>query len=95
MARLAQEHIDIDNAALGPSTAVTAHQIGFHFMSSDKYMYMDDYLTEQEIKLICGLYRCWTGMYTILDLFSSNQTNRKWDARSPTFVVAPSAGLVY
>jgi hypothetical protein len=56
VARLAREHIDIDVAALGPSTAVTTHNIGLHLTTSDGHVYMDDLLTKEEVDIICGLY---------------------------------------
>ena len=63
VARLAREHIDLDDTALGPSTSVTLHNIGYHATTPDGKIYMDDSLTEEEIQLICGLYKCHNGVY--------------------------------
>ena len=63
VARLAREHIDNDVGALGPSTAVTTHNVGFVLTTMDNNVYMDDILTKDEINIICGLHRCRTGAY--------------------------------
>ena len=62
VARLAREHIDIDIAALGPSSAVTEHGLGFHLKTQHGTVYMDDALTEEEVEAVCGLHKCYTGM---------------------------------
>ena len=72
MAQLAREHLDNDVAALGPSTAVTAHNVGYVFTTYDGNLYMDDVLTENEINIICGLYRCRTGVYNYCSLPSDH-----------------------
>jgi hypothetical protein len=68
--RIAKEHLGHDSAALGPSSAVTAYRQGFSFTDSAGTMYWDDKLTDDEILIICGLYRCYTGKTLSLYLYS-------------------------
>ena len=60
--RLAREYLAIDMAALGPSSAVTIHRLGFS-IESQGVEYWDDGLTDEELGIICGLHHCFTGMY--------------------------------
>ena len=60
--RLAREHLAIDSACLGPSSSVTVHRLGFNIVDGDGRRYWDDELTDDEINVICGLHRCYTGM---------------------------------
>lgn len=60
VARIAREHIDLDSASFGPSSAVTSHQIGFHVDVGD-VVYWDDMLTEDEINVLCGLHKSYEG----------------------------------
>jgi hypothetical protein len=64
--RIAKEHLGHDCAALGPSSAVTVHGRGFSFTNAAGVTYWDDRLTDDEIHLICGLYRCYTGITPII-----------------------------
>ena len=59
--RIAKEHLGHDCAAFGPSSAVTVHRQGFSFADSAGTTYWDDKLTDDEIRNICGSYRCYTG----------------------------------
>ncbi|KAF8900672.1 hypothetical protein CPB84DRAFT_1659965, partial [Gymnopilus junonius] len=61
LSRLAKEHIGIDSACFGPSSAVTEHHLGCHFMADDGTVYWDDMLTEEEMDVICGFHMCYTG----------------------------------
>jgi hypothetical protein len=61
ISRIAKEHLGHDCAALGPSPAVTVRYQGFSFRDSAGTTYWDDKLTDDEILIICGLYRCYTG----------------------------------
>jgi len=63
--RLAKEHLAIESACLGPSSSVTIHRIGFNITDNTGKMYWDDQLTEDEVNVICGLHRCYTGMQRI------------------------------
>jgi len=60
--RIAREHIGLESATLGPSSAVTVHRLGVHLTTRDGGQFWDDDLTENEIGIICGVYRCFTGM---------------------------------
>ena len=62
IARIAREHIAIDSALLGPSSAVTVHRLGMHVTDHRGMEFWDDDLTENEIGIICGVHRCFTGM---------------------------------
>jgi hypothetical protein len=62
VARIAREHIAIDSALLGPSSAVIVHRLGMHITDSRGLEFWDDDLTENEIGIICGVHRCFTGM---------------------------------
>jgi hypothetical protein len=61
VARIAREHIAIDSALLGPSSAVMVHRLGMH-VTNGGLEFWDDDLTENEIGIICGVHRCFTGM---------------------------------
>jgi len=61
VARIAREHIAIDSALFGPSSAVTVHRLGMH-ITDEGLEFWDDDLTENEIGIICGVHRCFTGM---------------------------------
>jgi hypothetical protein len=63
VARIAREHIAIDSAFLGPSSAVTIHRLGMHVTDNRGLEFWDDDLTENEIGIICGAYRCFTGIF--------------------------------
>ena len=63
VARIAREHIAIDSALLGPSSAVTTHRLGMHVTDNRGLEFWDDDLTENEIGIICGAYRCFTGIF--------------------------------
>jgi len=63
VARIAREHIAIDSALLGPSSAVMVHRLGMHFTDHGGFEFWDDDLTENEIGIICGVYRCFTGIF--------------------------------
>ena len=63
VARIAREHIAIDLALLGPSSAVTVHCLGMHVTDRRGLEFWDDDLTENEIGIICGVYRCFTGVF--------------------------------
>jgi hypothetical protein len=60
--RIAKEHLGHDCAALGPSSAVTVRRDGFSFEDATNGTYWDDALSKEEIHIVCGLYRCYTGM---------------------------------
>src|SRR5271156_3065774 len=60
--RIAKEHLGHDCAALGPSSAVTVRRDGFSFEDGTNGTCWDDALSKEEIHIICGLYRCYTGM---------------------------------
>jgi hypothetical protein len=58
--RLAKEHLDVDSVVFGPSSAVTTHQLGYSVEVAGT-TYWDDGLSVDELAIICGLYRCYTG----------------------------------
>lgn len=62
VARIAREHIGLDSATLGPSSAITVHRLGKHYTATNGVQFWDDELSENEIGIICGLHRCFTGM---------------------------------
>ena len=62
VARIAREHIAIDSALLGPSSAVIVHRLGMRVTDPKGLEFWDDDLTENEIGIICGVHRCFTGM---------------------------------
>ena len=66
--RLAKEHLDADSAAFGPSSAVTAHRLGYSVEAAGT-TYWDDGLTTDELAIICGLYCCYTGMFSCFIVF--------------------------
>ncbi|KDR65530.1 hypothetical protein GALMADRAFT_23072, partial [Galerina marginata CBS 339.88] len=59
--RLAREHMGIESASFGPSSAVTIHRLGYSFTATSNITYWDDALTQQELEVICGLHYCFTG----------------------------------
>jgi len=63
VARIAREHVAIDSVLLGPSSAVTIHRLGMHVTDNRGLEFWDDDLTENEIGIICGIYRCFTGIF--------------------------------
>ena len=64
--RIAKEHLGHDCAALGPSSLVMVRRDGFSFEDGTNGTYWDDALSKEEIHIICGLYRCYTGMTFLL-----------------------------
>ena len=62
IAQIAREHIAIDSVLLGPSSAVTVHHLGMHVTDHRGMEFWDNDLTENEIGIICGVHRCFTGM---------------------------------
>ena len=62
VAWIAREHIGLESAMLGPSSAVTVHRIGMHLTDDSGAQFWDDDLNENEIRIVCGLHRCLTGM---------------------------------
>jgi len=62
ISRIAREHISIDSALFGPSSAVTVHRLGSYVTKMDGKEFWDDDLTDNEIGIICGVHRCFTGM---------------------------------
>jgi len=77
--RIAKEHLGHDRAALGPSTAVTVHRHGFSFADSSGTTYWDDKLTDEEIRNICGSYRCYTGSGSQMSEVSWWPTPTHWN----------------
>jgi len=65
--RLALEHLGMESVGLGPSTVVQ-NGIGYVFEAPNRQVYGDDGLTKDELEVICGLYRCYTGMENSLTL---------------------------
>ena len=63
--RLAKEHLDVDLVTSGPSSSVTALQLGHSVETADGNTYWDDGLSGDELAVICGLYCCYTGMSTL------------------------------
>jgi hypothetical protein len=61
--RLAKEHLDVDSVVFGPSSAVTAHRLGYSVVAAGT-TYWDDGLSDDELAIICGLYCCYTGIFT-------------------------------
>jgi hypothetical protein len=61
--RLAKDFLSADAVLQGPSPAATVHRSGFMVTTSheDCELYDDD-LSELDLDLICGVYRCFTGM---------------------------------
>ncbi|KDR66683.1 hypothetical protein GALMADRAFT_147735 [Galerina marginata CBS 339.88] len=80
--RLAREHLGIEDAALGPSTAVTIHRLGYSIDCSSGATYWDDKLTPEEIAVICGLHHCYTGNGNQIGLFSWWPLPSCWDHAS-------------
>ena len=62
VAQIAREHIAVDSALLGPSSSVIVHRLGMHITDTSGLEFWDDNLTENEIGIICGVHRCFTGM---------------------------------
>jgi len=60
--RLALEHLGLESVSFGPSSAAVQHGLGHVFKAPDGQIYIDDDLTQNELEVICGLYRCHTGM---------------------------------
>lgn len=60
--RLAKEHLSLDAALHGPSSAVILNRTGFIFGDKDDaWSLWDDDLVGDEADLICGLHKCYTG----------------------------------
>ncbi len=67
--RLAKEHLSVDAALHGPSTTATEYHLGFVLgHKGEAWSLWDDDLDRDEADLICGLYRCKTGVYTNFEL---------------------------
>jgi hypothetical protein len=62
--RLASESLSVDDALTGPSTVVTVLRNGYCIRrgGSDQEFWDDD-LSDHELALLSGLYRCYTGEY--------------------------------
>ncbi|KAF9007627.1 hypothetical protein BDQ17DRAFT_1237808 [Cyathus striatus] len=58
---LAHEHVSLDGVLQGPSSAVTNQRIGVKYVNRSGLEFCDDVLTEDEMDIICGVYRCYTG----------------------------------
>jgi len=61
ISQISREHISIDSALFGPSSAVTTHRLGIYVTNKDGMEFWDDNLTENEIGIICGVHWCFTG----------------------------------
>ncbi|KIM48501.1 hypothetical protein M413DRAFT_22984 [Hebeloma cylindrosporum] len=61
VAQLAREHIETDSTLFGPSSAMMVHRLGIHIVENNGSELWDDHLMENEIGIICGLHRCYTG----------------------------------
>jgi hypothetical protein len=61
--RLAKEHLEVDSVMFGPSSSVTAHRLGCSVEDAG-ITYWDDGLSDDELAVICGLYCCYTGMFS-------------------------------
>ena len=71
--RLAKEHLEVDSVTFGPSSSVTDHQIGLSYTAEAAGVtYWDDGLSDDELAVICGLYCCYTGMFTSWYFILSN-----------------------
>ena len=60
ISQISREHISIDSALFGPSSAVTTHRLGIYVTNKDGMEFWDDNLTENEIEIICGVHWCFT-----------------------------------
>jgi hypothetical protein len=69
--RLAKEHLEADSVVFGPSSAVTSHRLGYLVQAAGT-TYWDDGLTADELAIICGLYCCYTGVFSCFLISSSN-----------------------
>jgi hypothetical protein len=69
--RLAKEHLEADSVALVPSSIVISHRLGCSVQSAGT-IYWDDGLTADELAIICGLYCCYTCMFSCFMVSSSN-----------------------
>jgi hypothetical protein len=69
--RLAKEHLEVDSVIFGPSSCVIAHRLGYSVEAAG-ITYWDDGLTDDELAVICGLYCCYTGMFTSSYFILSN-----------------------
>ena len=70
--RLALEHLGMESVSFGPSSAVVQHGLGYLFKVPDGQIYIDDGLTQNELEVICGLYRCYTGMIVLFSFILSH-----------------------
>ena len=62
LSRIAQEFLSLDQVLSGPSVEVTLHKAGFVTPAEKQgYSYWDDDLTENEIAIIIGTYKVYTG----------------------------------
>ncbi|KIM36151.1 hypothetical protein M413DRAFT_78557 [Hebeloma cylindrosporum] len=80
VARIAREHIELASATRGPSSAITVHRLGMHITDKTGAQFWDDDLTENEIGVICGLHRCFTGRGTEVVLVSWWPMPSQWDS---------------
>jgi hypothetical protein len=60
--RLASESLSLDDALTGPSAIVTGLRNGYCIQCGDQDFWDDD-LSDHELALLSGLYRCYTGEY--------------------------------
>jgi hypothetical protein len=67
--RLAKEHLDVDIVTVGPSSSVTSHRLGCSVADAD-ITYWDDGLSDDELAVICGLYCCYTGIFSFHGILS-------------------------
>lgn len=90
--RIAIESLNLLNAVDGPSEIV--FELGRCFAGNDGENYWDDWLTDDEIDLICGVYQVKTGAYFIAfycynfnhPIETRNQTSAKsWWPRPAVF----------
>jgi hypothetical protein len=64
--RLAKDFLSADAVLQGPSPAATVHRWGFKAATSREDCKLhDDDLSELDLDLICGVYRCYTGMCSL------------------------------
>ena len=91
VARLANEHLSLDTACFGPSSFVSTYGVGFSVVNDAGTRFWDDDLTDDELKIICGVHRCYTGKQRcriLVFLHILIIVTRVWDAGSSCFVVA-------
>ncbi len=67
--RLALEHLGMESVSFGPSSVAVQYGLGYVFKAPDGHLYIDDDLTQDELEVICGSYRCYTGIVILLSFF--------------------------